>query len=114
MRKSLQAILFIKSFGTGIVAPVLMLAMLSHGATVRDLSLLLGAYSFMVIAAEFPTGLFADLYGRKRAFIVSTGIQNWQLYLAIAGKQWVCAAGRDGAQRAWARVCFRQPRRAGH
>lgn len=72
MRKSLQAIVLLKNFATGILAPVLALALLAHGATLQNLSLFIGAYSFTVIAVEFPSGLFADLYGRKTAFVIST------------------------------------------
>ena len=61
-------------------APVLALALLAHGATLQNLSLFIGAYSFTVIAVEFPSGLFADLYGRKTAFVIST-----LLYLCCYG-----------------------------
>lgn len=71
MRKNLQAIVLLKNFATGILAPVFTLALLAHGASLQSLSLFIGAYSFTVIAAEFPTGLFADLYGRKTSFSIS-------------------------------------------
>ena len=71
MRKSLQWIVLLKSITTGIFAPVLALALLAHGADIRTLSLVIGCYAFTVIVAEFPTGLFADLYGRKTAFLIS-------------------------------------------
>lgn len=72
MRKSLQAIVLLKNFTIGILAPVLTLALLARGATLHSLSLLIGAYSLTVIVAEFPSGLFADLYGRKTAFAISS------------------------------------------
>ena len=72
MRSSFQIIVFLKSFATGVMAPVLTLALLAHGASISTVSLLLGAYSFTVIAAEFPSGVFADLCGRKKAFLLST------------------------------------------
>ncbi len=71
MRKSLQAIIFLKNLTTGVVVPVLTLLILYHGATLRSVSLLIGLYSATVIAAEFPTGVFADWRGRKRSFLVS-------------------------------------------
>lgn len=71
MRKSLQAIVLVKNLSTGILAPVLTLALLAHGATLGELPLLIGLYSFTVIAAEFPSGVFADAYGRVTAFAVS-------------------------------------------
>ena len=71
MHKGIQLVVLLKNLATGFVAPVLTLALLAHGATLQNVSLLIGAYSFTVIAAEFPSGLFADLYGRKNAFLVS-------------------------------------------
>jgi len=71
MRRNLQALIFLKNFSTGILAPVFTLTLLAHGATLQNLSLFIGAYSFTVIAAEFPTGLFADWYGRRISFIIS-------------------------------------------
>ena len=72
MRKSLQFAVFLKNLATGILAPVLSLALLAHGATVSTVSLMVGAYSFTVIVSEFPSGVFADLCGRKRSFLLSS------------------------------------------
>lgn len=65
------------------MAPVLTLALLAHGASISTVSLLLGAYSFTVIAAEFPSGVFADLCGRKKAFLLSAvfGLLSYCLLL---------------------------------
>ena len=71
MRKSTQFIYFLRFFGTGIIIPVLSLILLARGATIETLSLIIGLYSLTVITAEFPSGVFADLYGRKSAFLVS-------------------------------------------
>jgi MFS family permease len=72
MRKSAQFIYFLRLFGTGINIPVLSLILLARGATIETVSLVIGAYSLTVIAAEFPSGVFADLYGRKNAFLLSS------------------------------------------
>ena len=71
MRKSIQLILFLKNITTGILASVLTLVLLKHGASIRTASLIIGLYSFTVILAEFPSGVFADLYGRKTSFLLS-------------------------------------------
>jgi MFS family permease len=71
MRRVLQLIVLLKNFSTGVMAPVLSLALLAHGATIGTVSLMIGAYSLTVIAAEFPSGVFADVYGRKRAFLLA-------------------------------------------
>ena len=72
MHKSIAVIVLIKNLSTGILASVLSLALLQHGASIQTISLLLGLYSFTVIVAEFPSGVFADLYGRKTSFLLST------------------------------------------
>jgi len=72
MRKNLQIITLLNNFSTGVIVPVLALAILAHGADIRNVSLVTGIYSLTVIVSEFPTGVFADLYGRKRSFLIST------------------------------------------
>lgn len=72
MHKPVAAIVLLKSLSTGILASVLSLALLQHGASIRTISLLLGLYSFTVILAEFPSGVFADLFGRKTSFLLSS------------------------------------------
>lgn len=74
MRKIYQAIVLIKNFATGVMAPVLTLALMARGASVGEVSLLMGAYSFTVIAMEFPSGVYADLAGRKKAFLLSAAL----------------------------------------
>lgn len=74
MRASLQTIVFLKSFSIGVMAPVLSLALLAHGASIGTVSLLIGAYSLTVIAAEFPSGVFADVCGRKKAFLLAAAL----------------------------------------
>lgn len=72
MRKMTQLIYFLRFFGTGVIIPVLSLLLLSRGATIETVSLFVGIYSVTVIAAEFPSGVFADVYGRKNAFLLSS------------------------------------------
>ena len=71
MNKPIQIIYFLRFFATGTIVPVLTLMLLTRGATIETLSLIIGLYSVTVIAAEFPSGVFADLYGRRRAFLLS-------------------------------------------
>jgi len=71
MNKPIQIIYFLKFFATGIIVPVLSLMLLTRGATIETISLIIGLYSVTVIAAEFPSGVFADLYGRKNAYLLS-------------------------------------------
>ena len=74
MRKPVQLIYLLRFFGTGIIIPVLSLLMLTRGATIETISLVVGLYSLTVIVAEFPSGVFADLYGRKDAFLLSCAL----------------------------------------
>ena len=76
MRKEYQAILFLRNLMTGILAPVLMLILLARGADIASLSLVLGAFSLTVIVSEFPSGVFADLYGRRPAFLLGMGLMG--------------------------------------
>ena len=71
MSLAIQALFFVRMLAVGIVAPVLSLMVMAHGATLETLSLLIGLYSATVIAAEFPSGVLADLFGQKRAFLLS-------------------------------------------
>ncbi|HWR19791.1 MAG TPA: MFS transporter [Clostridia bacterium] len=74
MRKRYRLLIFLNTFASGIMAPVLALALLEHGATISTVSLMLGIYSLTVIAAEFPSGVFADLCGRKKAYALSAAL----------------------------------------
>jgi len=71
MNRPIQFIYFLRFFATGTIIPVMALTLLSRGATIETISLMIGLYSATVIAAEFPSGVFADLYGRKKAFLLS-------------------------------------------
>lgn len=71
MNKVSQTVIFLRNLAIGMMSPVLTLALLAHGADISTISLLLGAYSLTVILAEFPSGVFADVIGRKTAFMIS-------------------------------------------
>jgi len=83
MRKTTQLIYFLRFFGSGVIIPVLSLILLSRGATIETISLFIGLYSMTVIAAEFPSGVFADLYGRKKSFLLSSVLSliSYSLFL---------------------------------
>ena len=72
MSSAIQFVFFVRMLATGIVAPVLALMLMAHGAAIETISLLIGAYSVTVIAAELPSGVLADLIGQKRVFLLST------------------------------------------
>ncbi|MEX1308201.1 MAG: MFS transporter [Eubacteriales bacterium] len=71
MKLKYKILLFLTSFSLGLILPVQSLLLMAHGCTLQTLGLALGAYAVAVIAAEVPTGVFADLYGRKAAFLTA-------------------------------------------
>ena len=64
-------ILLLNSYITGLLVPVLSLLLIDKGATLSKLSILIGIYSFSVIVLELPTGIMADIIGRKKTFCLS-------------------------------------------
>lgn len=68
---SFEWILFLNSFLGGLTVPVISLVFLDKGLNFSELSFFLGIYSFVIIFAEVPTGILADMMGRKKIFSVS-------------------------------------------
>lgn len=64
-------ILLLNSYITGLLVPVFSLLLIDKGATLSKLSILIGIYSFSVIVLELPTGIMADIIGRKKTFCLS-------------------------------------------
>ncbi len=71
MKTSHKVFFFINSFSSGITIPVLSLILLSHGATLKTLSLYIGIISTIVVITELPSGILTDIYGRKRMYLLS-------------------------------------------
>ncbi|MGD9568308.1 MAG: MFS transporter [Sedimentibacter sp.] len=64
-------ILLLNSFVTGLLVPVFSLLLIDKGSTLSKLSVMIGIYSFTVIVLELPTGIMADIIGRKKTFCLS-------------------------------------------
>ena len=62
---------FLSNFSIGINAPILTLLLCQHGCSLQNISLAIAVFSGTVIVTEIPSGIFADMYGRKLSFIVS-------------------------------------------
>jgi len=104
MRKAIQLVVFLKNLATGVMAPVLSLALMAHGASISTLSLMIGLYSLTVILAEFPSGVFAELCGRKTAFLVSAllfVLSYCLILLAQSAALLCCAMVANGLGRAF-------------
>lgn len=70
--KSIYKILaFISNFSIGISSPVLCLMLCEHGCTLNNVGLVVTVFAVTVLIAEIPSGIFADMYGRKLSFIAS-------------------------------------------
>ncbi|WP_313345513.1 MFS transporter [Sedimentibacter sp.] len=87
--KIYSIILFLNSFLTGILTPVISLLLLDKGATLSNLSLILGIYAFTVIVLELPTGIIADVFGRKKSFCLSIIVSLISFTILLFGKGFI-------------------------
>lgn len=94
MTKIQQIIYAANSFSTGVLLPVLTLVLLERGADLQTLPLLLAIYSLTVLCMELPSGIFADMHGRKTAFLMSCGflLISFTLFLVADNIIWLIAA----------------------
>lgn len=84
MNKVQQFIIFLNYFSLGLLMPVLNLILLERGADVKTLPLLIGLYALSALIFELPSGICADLLGRKTAFLISGIAKLFSLTLLIA------------------------------
>ena len=61
--------------GTGLAAPVLSLMLLARGATLATLPLVVGVTTVVTCLLEVPSGIAADVLGRRRVFVLSMALQ---------------------------------------
>ena len=69
-----KTIVFLSNFSLGLFVPVLSLFLLSHGCDLQSLAIVIGIYSATVIFAEVPSGMFADVRGRRNAYYLSCAL----------------------------------------
>jgi len=69
--RKFATLFLLHAFQTGILAPVISLLFLSKGIEINQLAILMGMYAGTVLVLEVPTGILADLFGRKRTFLLS-------------------------------------------
>ena len=84
MTKLQQIIMGMNSFSMGILIPVFNLVLLEKGSNLQTLPLLLAIYAITVLCFELPSGICADIYGRKAVFLVSCIMQFISFSLLIA------------------------------
>ena len=66
-----KGIFFFSCLLDGMIVPVMSLVYLEHGASIENLAIFIMIYSLTVIILEVPSGMMADVFGRKRIFILS-------------------------------------------
>ena len=69
MTRTQQSILVMNSISMGIMLPVLNLIFLNKGATLQTLPIILAIYSVTIFCLELPSGILADMFGRKFVFL---------------------------------------------
>jgi len=84
----------LSNFSTGLLAAVLSLIMLDKGLTLGGIALAVTIYSLTAAVLEVPTGIAADILGRKRTFIISLFVFSaaFALLLLMNGPAWVLSA----------------------
>lgn len=85
MNLTLRSIFLLKSIATGILMPVMSLMIVARGASLSVLPFVIGIYSLVVVLLEFPSGVFCDLFGRKKTFILSVGLMLFSFCFLLAG-----------------------------
>ena len=66
-----KGIFFFSCLLDGMIVPLMSLIYLKHGASIDNLAIFIAIYSLTVIVLEVPSGMLADIMGRKRIFILS-------------------------------------------
>ncbi len=69
--KIYSAIMLINSYSQGLLVPVISLIFIDKGLSLSQVAIIFGIYAATVILLEFPTGVAADVIGRKKTFCAS-------------------------------------------
>jgi len=84
--KIYSLITLLNSYAHGILIPVLSLILLSKGITLSNLSIVLGLYALTVVVLELPTGIAADILGRKKVFCLSLLVSAISFTIVLFGR----------------------------
>lgn len=74
--KVYSVLYFLNFYLSGLLIPVMSLLLIDRGASLSNLSIILGLYAFTVVMLELPTGIMADVFGRKKTFCLSLVISS--------------------------------------
>lgn len=78
-------LLFIRAINMGVFAPVLSLMLLEQGCTIATLPLVIGVFGVTVVVLEFPSGAYADMFGRRRTYLTALVFQLISYVLLLVG-----------------------------
>ncbi|ASW44178.1 MFS transporter [Clostridium isatidis] len=69
--KLYSLMVLLNSYLGGLLVPILSLLLMSKGISLSNLSIIMGIYAITVVFLELPTGVIADVMGRKKTFCLS-------------------------------------------
>lgn len=75
MRASSRIIFSLNGLSLGLMLPILSMALIYKGFSLGELAVVMGIFSLSVILVEVPSGILADIFGRKRIFMLA-GVLN--------------------------------------
>lgn len=98
--------------GLSVISAVYVTFLMKHGLDLFQVNAVNACYFTTLFVCEIPTGAFADLYGRKRSFVVACGLMSLSMFVygsshTFAGfvlAEMIGAIGstfKTGAFRAW-------------
>ncbi len=79
------AVFLLIHLGTGLFTPVLSLMLLARGATLETLPIAVGATIVVTCACEVPSGIAADVMGRRAVFVLAMAFQIAAHIALLAG-----------------------------
>jgi len=83
MSKIAHVIIAMGSFSIGLLLPLMNLILLDKGASLQTLPLLIAIYSSTVLVFELPSGILADLIGRKTIYLISCALKLLSLTILL-------------------------------
>ena len=84
--KIYSLITLLNSYSRGILLPVLSLLLLDKGLSLSNLAVVLGIYALTVVILELPTGIVADIWGRKKVFCLSQAVSVISFSIILFGR----------------------------
>lgn len=71
----------LSAFGLSIISAIYATFMIKHGLNLFEINVVNTTYFVTLFVCEIPTGVFADVFGRKKSFIVSSGFLSLSMFI---------------------------------